>query len=98
MINAQNEFGQTPLSLASHNGSLQIIRHLIENGANVNKFRTTNEPRNRLNFNDRNEEIVGDYGGGTREVEETTLKITERTTEIPLIPSCTGKEKNSGFT
>ena len=35
-VNAQNDFGQTPLSIASYEGHIGIVTLLIDSGADVN--------------------------------------------------------------
>ena len=35
LIDTKNQFGQSPLWLASHSGSLEIVEHLIDKGAEI---------------------------------------------------------------
>ncbi len=35
-VNSENEFGRTPLSIASYRGDLRMVKILLENGADVN--------------------------------------------------------------
>ena len=38
LINIRNQFGQSPLWLASHNGSFEVVKHLIDKGAEIDVY------------------------------------------------------------
>ena len=58
LINTRNEFGQSPLSLASHNGSFEVVEYLIKNGADVHNVGGSNKTKNNLNENLGNNNIA----------------------------------------
>ena len=45
LINIRNQFGHSPLWLASHHGSFEIVKHLIDNGAEIDSLQEVNGER-----------------------------------------------------
>ena len=77
LINNRNEFGQSPLWLASHSGSFKVVKYLIEQGANI-----TNERALDVNQNIQNDSVS--------DTVNTMFFMSRASFESPLIPSCTG--------
>ena len=45
LINIRNQFGHSPLWLASHHGSFEIVKHLVDNGAEIDSLQDVNATR-----------------------------------------------------
>ena len=83
LINNINEFGQSPLWLASHNGSFETVKYLIEQGANISNVRALDDIQIIQNIQDIQNNNVSD-------AVNTMLFMSRAKFESPLIPSCIG--------